>query len=1170
MNLKNSLLLISILLGSISTSFSQNSYPYESEFQSAYQQYPDIPKGMLEAVSYCQTRISDLNHEAPSCLGLPGYFGVMGLVLDGQNYFDETATKVANLANVHPFTLGDPHNDIMAFAKAYHVLMVQNNVTSTDFVGQELILRALSEIPKDSNTVNNYALSCHTYQILDFLRDEENQARYNFPAHNIDLISIYGEENLRLLSAKRVFLSTNNQVMDAKGNSYTPQNKSADYAPALWVATPTCNYSSRNGTAISAVTVHTIQGSYAGAISWAQNCSANVSYHYVVRSSDGQITQMVYEADKGWHVGSENPYTIGIEHEGFVDDPSWYTTALYTASAALVKDITQSGYGINPLRTFQGPATVGINVIGGCTKIKGHQHYPNQTHTDPGINWNWEYYYQLINDNPPLTSFTNASGTFYDSGGPSGNYTDDERELYLIEPPATQSVTITFNQFSLENNWDYMYIYDGNSLSAPLLGVYTGSAVPTNITSSGGAMLIEFRSDCATQDIGWEISWTSVPDPQVSDIIPPTTSVNVTGNWQTTDFTANFTDVDNNGGSGVDKKFYQVIHFDGTEWRANANNGFFSDNFNSAIHADWTQQVGTWGIGASVLNQSDELNTNTNIWANLNQDSYDQWLYHFKLKIGGAGANKRGGFHFMCDDPTQTNRGNSYFIWLRSDDDKIQIYKTVNNVFQLEQDIAFTVNDNQWYDIKTVYNKTTGEIQLFIDNSMEAAWTDTAPYTTGNSVSFRSGDANMDVDNFKVYHNRGNAELVTIGTGNDVAYQNPDPLTPSAKIKSIAIDSALNISDIIFDFANVDWTPPTSIAQVNDGTGADINTTTTSTQLSANWTTSGDVNSDLARYWYAVGTSPLATDVAPWTDNWFSDTLTLSGLNLSVGTTYYTCVYSENGAGLYSDTVCSDGQTLQAPTGSPTADFIVPNSYICSYEAVQVQNSSLDAISYSWSAPGATPSTSTDVNPVFTYTTTGYYDITLTATGTAGTDTQVQTIFVNIDTVPTAAFTPSALVVDISNPFVSFANQSQHANGYNWDFDDGNISNDVNPWHEFTATGDYYVELIAVNGLCPNDTTVQMIQVIDNLGVSDEEIGGVEVYPNPASDNVNLSLDNSWSDKVTVTLLDTRSRVVYTKQCTGGSTVSITLNENVEEAVYFLRISDGKKTVIRKILVKPH
>ncbi|MDC3352164.1 N-acetylmuramoyl-L-alanine amidase [Crocinitomicaceae bacterium] len=194
-----------------------------------------------------------------------------------------------------------------------------------------------------------------------------------------------------MLTSQRILISEE-AVLDEDGRTYEGMDRTDEYGPALWEATPACNYSSRFGTAISAVTVHTIQGSYAGAISWAQNCAANVSYHYVVRSSDGQVTQMLLEEDKGWHVGSENPYTIGIEHEGYVDDPIWYTEALYTSSADLVRDITESGYGINPLRTCQGPATAGVLTLGACTKIKGHQHFPGAAHTDPGINWDWEHY----------------------------------------------------------------------------------------------------------------------------------------------------------------------------------------------------------------------------------------------------------------------------------------------------------------------------------------------------------------------------------------------------------------------------------------------------------------------------------------------------------------------------------------------------------------------------------------------------------------------------------------------------------------------------------------------------------------------------------------------------------------------------------------------------------
>jgi PKD repeat protein/N-acetyl-anhydromuramyl-L-alanine amidase AmpD len=1164
---KIALIFILILLGGTSNSIAQSLNNYENEFDAAYAAYPNIPKGILEGVSFVQTRFTNIDHSEPGCIGLPTVQGVMGLTIDGQGYFNNTLSVIAEHSNTPLNEMGNPATDIMAYAKVYNDFVLENSMPLDDFSAHETILREMSEIPQDGNEVNNYALASFTYAVFQFMRDEENQAIYNLPAHPIDLESIYGEQNLKILSSKKVHISQE-KVLDENGAQFQSQNKSLEYGPALWVATPTCNFSSRAGTAISAITIHTIQGSYAGAISWAQNCSSNVSYHYVVRSTDGQVTQMVYEADKGWHVGSANPYAIGIEHEGYVDNPAWYTVSLYTSSADLCKDITQSGYGINPLRTYFGPASTGLNTLGACTKIKGHQHFPSQSHTDPGINWDWEYFYQLINDNPTITTLSTASGTHYDSGGAGGDYSDDERELYLFQPTNVLSVTLNFVQFSLEQDWDYMYIYDGDEVTDPLIGVYTGTAIPSSITSTGAEILVEFRSDCATQDAGWEISWTSVPGPTPGDVVAPSTSVDVANIWHTTDFTANFTDADNSGGSGVHHKFYQVIDFDGTEWRANDDNGFFSDNFDVAIHPDWTQQVGTWGINSSVLQQTDELNTNTNIWANLDQDNYDQWLYQFSGQVSGTGGNKRAGFHFMCDDPTLTNRGNSYFIWLRTDDDKIQIYKTVSDVFTLEEDVPFVLNDNQWYDFKIVYDKTTGLIQFYLDDVLEASWLDPSPYTTGNSISMRSGDAIWDVNNLKVYHNRSSSELVTINAGNDVQQQNFDPSTHAAKVKTIAIDSAANVSSIGEQLVNVDWTEPLPIASINDGLAADISTITSNTEISANWSPTTDPNSDIAAYWYSIGTAPNLEDIVPYTSNWYSDTVTHSGLSLVEGTTYYVCVYAENGAGLISDTICSDGQMLVPPTATPEADFIIQNSYICSFEPVTVQNSSVDAQTYSWDAPGATPSTSTDANPTFAYTATGYYDITLTATGVGGTDTDVQTIFVNIDTIPEAEFSPSGNPVDISNAFVTFTNTSLHANGYLWDFGDGNISTDASPWHQFMAVGAYDVELVAVNGNCPNDTTSMVINVIDDLGLLNN-LQGAEVYPNPATEELIIELNNAWTKNVTLEFLDARGRVVIKENYASPTKIQLNLiNYNVHDGVYFLRLSDDEKVGSQKIIVK--
>ncbi|HEY0619323.1 MAG TPA: peptidoglycan recognition family protein [Kribbella sp.] len=166
----------------------------------------------------------------------------------------------------------------------------------------------------------------------------------------------------------------------------------ADYPGAIWNPASTSNYSVGRTSAISTIVVHVTQGSYAGTISWFKNASAQVSAHYVVRSSDGQITQMVAEKDTAWHVRSANPYTIGIEHEGFVDQPSWFTDAMYRASAALTKNIAERR-GIPKDRAH----------------IVGHNEVPGNDHTDPGPNWDWNYYMQLVNGgnpNPPTYNFT--------------------------------------------------------------------------------------------------------------------------------------------------------------------------------------------------------------------------------------------------------------------------------------------------------------------------------------------------------------------------------------------------------------------------------------------------------------------------------------------------------------------------------------------------------------------------------------------------------------------------------------------------------------------------------------------------------------------------------------------------------------------------------------------
>ncbi|MEA2280804.1 MAG: hypothetical protein QOK21_1411 [Solirubrobacteraceae bacterium] len=184
----------------------------------------------------------------------------------------------------------------------------------------------------------------------------------------------------------------------------------------VWVPASSAIYNTANrpyDSAITRIVIHETQGSYASTVSWFQNPNAGGSAHFVVRSSDGAITQMVHEKDVAWHSGNRtyNWSSIGIEHEGYVGDCSWNTDAMYRSSAQLVAELAAK-YVIPVDRTH----------------IIGHDEVPDPNHpgqyggadhhTDPGSCWNWDYYLSLVRADlgqlpPPAVPATTAGWPGY-------------------------------------------------------------------------------------------------------------------------------------------------------------------------------------------------------------------------------------------------------------------------------------------------------------------------------------------------------------------------------------------------------------------------------------------------------------------------------------------------------------------------------------------------------------------------------------------------------------------------------------------------------------------------------------------------------------------------------------------------------------------------------------
>nr|WP_223187491.1 N-acetylmuramoyl-L-alanine amidase [Streptomyces sp. CBMA29] len=158
-----------------------------------------------------------------------------------------------------------------------------------------------------------------------------------------------------------------------------------DHPSAVWTPATSHNYTASRRTSsypIDLVVIHVTQASFTNAIGIFQSPSHAVSAHYVVRSGDGEIAQCVREHDIAWHAGNwgYNTRSIGIEHEGWVGQPAYFTSAMYSASAALTAAICDR-YGIPKDRDH----------------IIGHYQVPGTDHTDPGANWDWPRYLALVN-----------------------------------------------------------------------------------------------------------------------------------------------------------------------------------------------------------------------------------------------------------------------------------------------------------------------------------------------------------------------------------------------------------------------------------------------------------------------------------------------------------------------------------------------------------------------------------------------------------------------------------------------------------------------------------------------------------------------------------------------------------------------------------------------------
>ncbi|HUB61036.1 MAG TPA: PKD domain-containing protein [Puia sp.] len=168
---------------------------------------------------------------------------------------------------------------------------------------------------------------------------------------------------------------------------------------------------------------------------------------------------------------------------------------------------------------------------------------------------------------------------------------------------------------------------------------------------------------------------------------------------------------------------------------------------------------------------------------------------------------------------------------------------------------------------------------------------------------------------------------------------------------------------------------------------------------------------------------------------------------------------------------CSGTATLNSEVNVVAPTITIPAQGACVNKALSPSytvNSVDPVTTYTWSAPGATPSTATGASPSFTWPSAGYYSLTLTIQTASG--CSASQTFTNVVEVGTP--TPASFTYDPPSPIcgtatVNLMTPSLPAQEWYWNFGDGSpLDSGQSVTHQFQKFGNETVTLSVVNNGC--------------------------------------------------------------------------------------------------------
>jgi len=99
---------------------------------------------------------------------------------------------------------------------------------------------------------------------------------------------------------------------------------------------------------------------------------------------------------------------------------------------------------------------------------------------------------------------TDSEGHISDGSGPA-NYQNLTTCIWMIQPPDVEKIVLNFTEFDIEEDHDFVTIYDGSDK----IGEFSGNELPGELMATSGMMTLVFSTNSSIVDLGWSAYFTS-------------------------------------------------------------------------------------------------------------------------------------------------------------------------------------------------------------------------------------------------------------------------------------------------------------------------------------------------------------------------------------------------------------------------------------------------------------------------------------------------------------------------------------------------------------------------------------------------------------------------------------------------------------------------------------